>query len=584
MCPSRPRSSTTAPARFRGAWRAGAALGLASACSLVQAAAAPPVDLSDVPARPRASGLDPHWHRGAFMQVFVRAYQDSDGDGIGDLRGLTSRLDHLKDLGVRGLWLMPVTASSDRDHGYATTDFRALEPHYGRFADFDELLRQAHARGIGVVMDYVINHSSAAHPLFVESREGPQNAYRSWYLWRERMPEGWDIWGKNPWYHAAIAPWTWEGHPKDLPVPPPEARDFYFGTFGPHMPDFDVQNAAVWRYHESSLRFWLNRGLDGFRLDATPHLVENGAKDWNDQPQSRALTKRLHDLVHAYPRRYVVCEATSKPPEWASGQVCGAAFAFGRERHFMAAAKGDAAAVQALAATTPEATNHRLASFLSNHDGFAGQRPWDQLGADPATREARYKAAAAAYLLGTGTPFIYYGEELGQAGATSLRADPVLRAPIAWTADPAGTHGFTRAGVEAFRPALPNALTHNAAVQRADPDSLLNFYKAMLAIRNGRASVARGEWVNAEAQGHVLRFERRLGRERTIVAINFGAEPARIALPGVPSPAALRVLHPRGAGGPGRVAGGAVQVQLPAFAVRVYAVAAGPAGPPTGKR
>lgn len=247
------------------------------------------------------------------MEIFVRAYQDSDGDGVGDLRGLISRLDYLQDLGIKGLWLMPVTKSADGDHGYATTDFRAIEPAYGTLADFDELLAQAHRRGIGVVMDYVLNHAAASHPIFVEARKGAGSPFHPWFVWSQEAPPGWDIWGKNPWYHTASEPWSFLGDTKAMPPPPEGATGFYFGTFGSHMPDFNFRNPEVLAYHESSLRFWLNCGLDGFRLDAVPHLVENNAIDWNDQPQSRRITKRIQDLVKRYPRRYVVCEATAKP-------------------------------------------------------------------------------------------------------------------------------------------------------------------------------------------------------------------------------------------------------------------------------
>ena len=182
---------------------------------LLAACAAPPIDISPVPARIQPSPLAEGWQHGAFMEIFVRAYQDSDGDGIGDLRGLTLRLDYLQDLGVRGIWLMPITASADHDHGYATTDFRAIEPQYGTLADFDELIAQAHRRGIGVIVDYVINHSAASHPLFVAARQDKASPWRDWFLWSDESPPGWDIWGKYPWYHVAAQPWLWQGRSEE---------------------------------------------------------------------------------------------------------------------------------------------------------------------------------------------------------------------------------------------------------------------------------------------------------------------------------------------------------------------------------
>jgi glycosidase len=469
------------------------------------------------------------------MEIFVRAYQDSDGDGIGDLRGLISRLDHLQDLGIRGIWLMPVNPSADGDHGYATTDFRNIEPAYGTLADFDELIRQAGKRGSGVIIDYVLNHAAASHPMFVSARQGPHAPFRDWFVWSERAPQGWDIWGKNPWYHTPSQPWLFQGEPDKLPRPAADARDFYFGTFGPHMPDFNFRHPAVLAYHADSLRFWLNRGLAGFRLDAVPHLIENSAKDWNDQPESRQLTREIAALIRSYPARMVVCEATAKPLEWGDPQVCGGAFAFGYVEHFVGAAKGRPESVQALASYYRSAAP-TMASFVSNHDIFAGKRLWDQVEGD----EQAYRLAAAAYLLQPGTPFVYYGEEVGQAGVHSLQGDRPLRAPMSWSAQPRS--GFTTG--TPFRPPAPNLATHNADDQRRDPRSLLNFYKAMIGLRNARASLARGSFEHSFAEGLVLGFQRRLDDEQTLVLINYGAREAMVPVPGLRPGARLQAVYP----------------------------------------
>jgi glycosidase len=526
-----------------------------------RAAPPPVIDISAVPMIAAPSRLPPHWHRGAFMEIFVRAYQDSDGDGVGDLRGLISRLDYLKDLGVKGLWLMPVTKSGDGDHGYATTDYRDIEPAYGTLADFDELLAQAHRRGIGVVMDYVLNHAAASHPMFIEALKGPGNPFNSWFVWSQQAPQGWDIWGKNPWYHTAAEPWNFKGDIKAMPPPPADATGFYFGTFGPHMPDFNFRNAAVVAYHENSLRFWLNRGLDGYRLDAVPHLVENGAIDWNDQPQSRRITKKVQGLIRRYPRRYVVCEATAKPQDYGSSALCGGAFAFGYVQHFVRAALGEPESVRELARFYNSASPN-MATFVSNHDIFAGRRLWDQVGGD----EAKYKLAAAGYLLQPGTPFIYYGEELGQAGVRDLYGDMPLRAPMSWATSGDKQHGFTTG--EPFRPLAPNLATHNAASQQHDPNSILGFYKAMLKLRNERASIARGSFKQPFAEGMVLGFKRRLGRERTLVLINYGATPVALGPKHLSPGTVLRPLYP--AGGAAMRVGADGSPLLPAQSVHVF--------------
>ncbi|ANH70204.1 hypothetical protein ABE85_02775 [Mitsuaria sp. 7] len=520
-----------------------AAMATTMAASMAGAA---PVDLSPVKEVHGRSTLPEGWQHGAFIEIFVRGFQDSDGDGIGDLRGVTQRLDYLKALGIQGIWLMPITASADRDHGYATTDYRAIEPQYGTLADFDELIREAHRRGIGVVMDYVINHSAREHPLFRSAVADPASPWRDWFVWTSQ-PLGelkdWDIWGKTPWYlpgeEVPDLPEGASAPPKpESTAQAPAGSPRYFAVFGPHMPDFNMRNPAVVKYHADSLRFWLNRGLDGYRLDAVPHLIENSAKDWNDQPESRALTGEFTRLIKRYPQRFVVCEATAEPKVYTRDDICGSAFAFGLERAVIDAAKGGDGSVEAVAKVARFFTEAPLsmATMLSNHDIFAGKRAWDQFEGD----EARYKLAAATYLLLPGTPFIYYGEEIGQAGVAGLPGDAPLRAPMSWTSEPGGFSTGT-----AFRPASPNIATHNAQAQAADPVSLLNFYKAMLALRNSQPAIARGRYEAPLAQGQVLSFQRVHKDQRVLVLINYGRDAAEVSLPGLPSKARLRPLYPQ---------------------------------------
>ena len=505
------------------------------------------IDTRPVPPRPQASTLPANWQHGVFMEVFVRGYQDSNGDGIGDLKGLTSRLDYLKKLGISGLWLMPITASSDHDHGYATTDYRGIEPQYGTLADFDELIREAHKRGIAIVMDYVINHASWQFPPFQQAAADRNSPWRSWFVWNPEPGPGWDIWGKYPWYDAAAKPWTWTGEWKDLPPITPGSPDIFFGTFGPHMPDFNMRTPAVVQYHEDSMRFWLNRGLDGYRLDAVPHLIENNAKDWNDQPESRTLTKHFQDLIKGYPGRYVVCEATAEPIAYGHPDLCGGAFAFNQNYEIIKAAKGDTAAVQKMA-DYYRAMSPTMATFLHNHDIFTGQRVWDQLRGD----EARYRLAAASYLLLPGTPFVYYGEEIGQAGIDGKGDDP-LRSPMSWT--PAG--GFTTG--QPFRPLALNRSTHNADTQQHDARSLFNFYRELIALRRASPALTLGRYEADKVEGAVWRFERAQGKERVLVAINYGDTPAMLELP-----ARARALYPKGGPAP------RARATLPPLSLRVY--------------
>ncbi len=483
-----------------------ASVALLAACALMPAGEPIPFDRRPVPAADPGSTLPEGWQHGAFMEIFVRAWRDSDGDGIGDLRGLTESLPYLQELGVKGIWLMPITRSADHDHGYAVTDFRGIEPAYGTLADFDALIREAHARGIGVIMDYVINHAAREHPAFRLSTASTTDALRDWFIWQPEAPSGWDVWGKHPWYPAGGA--------------------FHYATFGPHMPDFNLRSPRALAYHHDSLRFWLNRGLDGFRFDAVPHLIENSAKDWNDQPESHALMRDVRALMRdGYRQRWMVCEATANPQRWAGADSCGAAFAFGLEHQLIDAARGKTEAIQRVAAYFTSAPP-TMATMLSNHDIFAGKRLRDQLGAD----DAAYRLAAATYLLLPGTPFIYYGEEIGMAGVDGLPGDAPLRTPMSWTADPASAGGFTRPGVKPFRPASDNAATHNVAAQRTDPASVLAHYKTLLALRNGLPSIAVGRYEAPQVAGQAMAFQRATDDEHTLVLINYGKAPATIRI------------------------------------------------------
>ena len=482
------------------------------------------------------------WQRGAFAEIYVRGYRDSDGDGIGDLRGLTQSLDYLAALGVRGLWLMPVTASQDHDHGYATSNYRDIEPDYGTLADFDELLRQAHARGIGVIMDYVINHSAAEHPLFQQALHDRNSAYRRWYVWSDAKPGGWSIWGHDPW---TLTP-----------------TGAYFHVFSPTMPDFNFREPAVEAFHVANMRFWLDRGVDGFRFDAVTHLFEKDAQSWRDQPESLALMGRLRVVVDAYPNRFVVCEATHQQHEYASSSVCGNAFAMDLSQPLFHAARGDAKAIGTVADYFVDAPAG-MASMLSNHDLFAGDRAWNQLDGNI----AQYKLAAASYLLRPGTPFILYGEEIGMAAA-DITGDSRLRAPMSWTADPR-TAGFTTG--TPFRALPTNVAAQNVAAELARPDGLLAWYRDLLRVRNTYPSLSVGRYLAPQVQGQVTAFQRSEGRERSLVLVNDGTVDAGIDVAALPPGGHFRQVFPRGAtDGFDASADGRASRHLAAQSVRVY--------------
>ncbi|MFZ6675953.1 alpha-amylase family glycosyl hydrolase [Undibacterium sp. Xuan67W] len=476
-----------------------------------------PVDISAVSTGNTASSLPDGWSKGAFIEIYVRGYKDSDGDGIGDLRGVIQSLDYLRDLGIKGIWLMPVTRSQDADHGYAVSDYRNIEIGYGNLADFDELVKQAHARGIGIILDYVMNHSAAQNSLFINSSASTSNDYRSWYVWKDTAPTGWSIFGTNPWYSTS--------------------NGAYFAGFWSQMPDFNMLNPKVFSYHQDNLRFWMNRGVDGFRFDAVGHLVENGPNDWYDQPQNYPIMGSVHQAINAYQRRFMVCEAPEDVAGFSAGNVCGSAFGFDHNYDIVNAAKGKTDAINAVANYFKTMTTE-VSTMVSNHDSFAGDRLWDQVGGDT----AKYKLAAATYLLQPGTPFIYYGEEIGMAGAAILSGDPKLRTPMSWTNN-ASNAGFSTG--TPFRALSANVATQNVAVQIADPNSIYSFYKAMLSLRNSRLSISQGGYSNAFVSGSLMGFQRQSGSEKTLVLINYGSASAQANLSNLSANASLASLYPQ---------------------------------------
>ena len=507
----------------------------------VQQAVAP------VPVGNTASTLPEAWHKGAFAEIFVRGYRDSNGDGIGDLRGLIESLDYLEALGVRGIWLMPVNPSQDRDHGYAVSDYRDIEPVYGTLADFDELLRQAHARGIGVIIDYVINHSAADNPIFLESARSPDSPLRNWYVWENPGPAGWTIFGRNPWEATA--------------------HGSYLAQFNKIMPDFNLLEPAAVAFHKDNLRFWLNRGVDGFRFDAVPHLVEHGPDAWYDQPEDYGLMNQFRAVVDGYANRYVVCEATGNMHKYAAADACGSAFALWRAGDIVGAARGEGKSIRRVADYFLGAPQ-QMATMISNHDAFAGDRLWDQLKGDV----TRQRLAAAGYLLQPGTPFIFYGEEIGMAAAAELKHDPKLRIPMSWTAD-APAAGFST--VTPFRPVSANALTQNVAAEQARSDGILAWYRALLSLRNAYPSLSRGSYDAPSVQGKAIAFRRHFNGETTLVLINYGDKPARFKLRDLGAKQ-WKPLFPRAeAGAWSADTQGRYRLSLPAQSVQVWIESAG---------
>ncbi|MBT8104324.1 MAG: hypothetical protein HKO69_07310 [Woeseiaceae bacterium] len=455
------------------------------------------LDLAAVPVNATDSGLAAGWaDSAAFLEIYVRGYQDSDGDGTGDLQGLIARLDYLQGLGIRGIWLMPVFESADNDHGYAVQDYRAIESDYGTMSDFETLLDEAHARGIAVIVDYVMNHAASTNPLFLDATTGSANGRHDWFVWEDPKPAGWNTFAGDPWRN--------------------NGNGWYYGVFSPLMPDFNLENTEVVDYHLDNLRFWLNKGVDGFRFDAVGVLFENGAAAWNNQPENHVLLEQVQALVSSYGKRFMVCEAPDDPAAFAAASSCGRAFAFGTQWAILDSARGNSTD-GGLTALLASSDHDRQPLFLSNHDSFAGDRPWNQLNGDG----TQYELAAATYILASRNPFAYYGEEVGMASASSLSGDHALRTPMSWTSDTV-TAGFTTG--TPFRNLSANVATHNVMDEEGVSDSLLEHYRALYQLRISYPALAAGDMTLLSGDGDaVLVLRREQGATKAIVAINYAA-------------------------------------------------------------
>jgi alpha-amylase len=462
----------------------------------------------------------PGWARGAvFYEVFVRSFADSDGDGVGDLRGLTERLDYLNDgrpggddLGVDALWLMPVFESPSY-HGYDTVDYDRIDAEYGTDEDFDHFLAEAHRRGLRVIVDLVLNHTSDRHPWFVASAASPESPYRPWYVWRDDDP-GWT----QPWGGSNR---TW--HPRN--------GAYYYGVFWSGMPDLDYRHPPVREEMNRVARRWLARGVDGFRLDATRHLFADGPGDLqNDRPATHAFLRELAAEVRAArPDALLVGENWTETPVIATyfGQQTGdgvdqlaANFDFPLAAAILAAARsGDASGIAAKLAEIADLypPGAISAPFLTNHDMV---RVATQLEGDP----GRLRVAAAVLLTLPGAPFLYYGEEVGLANGPGSR-DEEKRTPMPWEASAGG--GFTSG--TPWRPFAPGIEGANVAAQRADPRSLFAWYRDLIALRRSSPALRAGQLTllsDPDRPGAVLAFERRAGRDTVLVIHNLAPAPA----------------------------------------------------------
>jgi glycosidase len=448
---------------------------------------------------PQGTDGYPWWNDTVFYEIFVRSFYDSDGNGIGDFNGITSKLDYLNDgdpntradLGVTGLWLMPIHPSPSY-HGYDVTDYYDVNPEYGTMDDFKNLLNEAHARGIRVTIDWVLNHTSNQHSWFEEAKDS-ESPYRDWYLWStEQFPgPGWRYGGSGASYYA---------------------------NFSEGMPDLNYANPAVVAEMKKVVSFWLSDvGIDGFRLDAAKHIFEDGTTIEN-VPETHVFYKDLHKFYKSVnPQAMLVGEVWNNSDivsTYLTGDELDLAFDFDLAKAF-----AFSAGIQR-ADDTGDVLNHdiplfkpgQFATFLTNHDQ---DRIMSVLNNDV---EAA-KSAAALLLTSPGVPFLYYGEEIGMLGE---KPDEDIRRPMQWTGEE--NAGFTTGSP--WRAPSDDYTIKNIDAQNNNPGSLLSFYRALIHTRNNHAALRVGDFYLVESGNDALFASLRVSREEIVlVLINLGSDP-----------------------------------------------------------
>ncbi len=466
-----------------------------------------PTDSLTVP--PPQAARPGWWNDAVFYEVFVRSFADSTtgplaNDGIGDLQGLIERLDYLNDgnpatntdLGVTGIWLMPIMQSPSY-HGYDITDYYTVEQDYGTNQDFKRLVAEAHKRGIKVIIDLVLNHTSSEHPWFIQA--GDRNSpYRDWYIWSDTDPGYKGPWGQTVWHRRG--------------------DEYYYGIFWEGMPDLNYKTPAVTEEMLNVTRFWLQEmGADGYRLDAIRHLIEAG-KIQENTPATHEWLRQFNQVYKGVnPDAVTVGEiwTDSKTVSTYIGDQLDLAFEFDLAQAILTSAR------TGLARAVGEAHNvalssfppNQYATFITNHDQ---ERVMSQLYG----RTDMARVAATLLLTGPGVPFIYYGEEIGMTGR---KPDEKIRTPMQWTAGAGAGAGFSPH--EPWQAVNNDYVTVNVQAQNADPDSLLNLYRTLIHIRNAHPALRQGDMARVET-GHVgvYAFLRQTDNEQVLVLINLSNE------------------------------------------------------------
>jgi alpha-glucosidase len=497
------------------------------------------------------------WRTAVFYEIYVRSFQDSNGDGVGDLPGIIERLDYLNDgtprsLGVDALWLTPINPSPMFDFGYDVSDYRDVDPLFGSLQDFDRLINEAHRRGIRIILDLVPNHTSHQHPWFKASRRARTDAQRDWYIWRDPGPDGTY---PNNWVSSFGGPaWTLD----------PATGQYYLHSFLAEQPDLNYRNPAVVRAMEEVIRYWLDRGVDGFRVDVIHKMIKDAALRDNprpapdeehpvrhygsqkhvhdeDQPEVHDIIRSWRRILDTYGERTMVGEVYLFDPArvaafYGSGHdELPLAFNFS----FMWSpwdASAFRAQVDTIESVLPDGAQPTY--VLSSHDAPRYRTRYD----DPQWGEAHARVAAMMLLTLRGTPFLYYGEEIGMRDvvipAERVR-DPVgkrfpavgrdpERTPMQWSGAPGG--GFTTAA-DSWLPLGPDYHIVNVARQLDDERSHLSLYRRLLWYRKRSPALTHGTYRPLDSAPDTFVYRREHAGQRLVIALNFADEPRRVRLP-----------------------------------------------------
>lgn len=429
------------------------------------------------------------WHDAIFYEIFVRSFYDTDNDGIGDFNGITQKLDYLQSLGVTALWLMPIYPSPSY-HGYDVINYFAVNHEYGTLDDFKRLLNEAHKRDMHIIIDLVINHTSSLHPFFIDANTNPDSPYRDWYVWS-------DEWQGKGWH---------QGY-----------KGFYYGLFSEGMPDLNYTNPEVTDYMEQVVEYWLTDvKVDGFRVDAAKHLIEEGGQTENTL------------ATHNWYKDFYTTYKSNHPEAYTVGEVFGAGgfiattyqdqldniFNFELAIGMMDSVKGEinTGINSALKFTLKEIDDGNYATFLTNHDQ---NRVMSTL------NENEDKAKLAAFMLFTlpGTPFLYYGEEIGMQGK---KPDEDIRLPMQWSAEE--NAGFSKS--KPWRNPDANYSQVNVGLQENDPESLLSYYRELIQLRLSHPALRTGSTILIDTGDRgIYAILRNEASENLLIVANLTSEP-----------------------------------------------------------